>query len=223
MTLYRHLLTLNGSDPHVRAAFLDIHTMHQTVMAGFGDRIPRGWENAREALGVLFALDPQTNGDLRVLVQANEPGHWTTGIFADATTTRWEHTPEPGGVAVQFQLRAHPSAKKRRPGKKNSAKVTLRTHTEQLAWLQRHLNRHGARIEHAETGHPLTFASEKKSLPTQQREKVHHVFSLDTVQFQGIATVQDAEAWGQMMATGVGPSKAYGCGLLLTKPLHEAP
>jgi len=51
----------------------------------------------------------------------------------------------------------------------------------------------------------------------QHREDGRLTFS--TVDFTGILTVQDAGRFSQALFNGVGHAKAFGCGLLLIRPL----
>jgi CRISPR system Cascade subunit CasE len=51
------------------------------------------------------------------------------------------------------------------------------------------------------------------------KKKGKHLISISTMDFDGILEVIDPEKMHQTLMEGIGPSKGFGCGLLLVKPV----
>ncbi|MDV7211733.1 type I-E CRISPR-associated protein Cas6/Cse3/CasE [Azotobacter beijerinckii] len=103
-----------------------------------------------------------------------------------------------GGARYRFRLQANPTVS--RQGKRYG----LAGETEQLAWLDRQGGRHGFSIEAA-----LVTASD-----VLIGRKGNGRISVQRACFEGVLRVQNPEAFGHALAAGIGPAKAFGCGLL---------
>jgi CRISPR system Cascade subunit CasE len=90
-------------------------------------------------------------------------------------------------------------------GEVKKCRVPLIREEEQHAWLARKLNG-AAELETLElrTGRPLYF-----------RKKV--TGKIVSVTFEGILRVTDGTAFVSLLKNGIGPAKAFGCGLMLVK------
>ena len=103
-----------------------------------------------------------------------------------------------GGARYRFRLQANPTVT--RQGKRYG----LVGETEQLAWLGRQGERHGFSVEAA-----LVTASDVLS-----SRKGAGQISVQRVCFEGVLRVQNLQAFSRALTAGIGPAKAFGCGLL---------
>jgi CRISPR system Cascade subunit CasE len=218
-TVYRSLLIFGGRT--ARAMVLDAQQLHRTVMAGFLDRIPDGWDGVRRDLAVLYSTRPNRDGTIHILVQSPQLPDWRRlddGALTTPAETWAVDLAHTAGQQLHFELHAAPSRTVRRTDGRRQRR-TLHSPEEQLDWLQRHGERGGYRIDHADTGWLAQLRSEEKSQPAAQRVSVHDVFVIRPVRYTGQLIVTDPDLFSQTLVDGVGPGKAYGCGLLLTKTL----
>ncbi len=51
------------------------------------------------------------------------------------------------------------------------------------------------------------------------KAKTKHLIQYSSIHYEGILTVLDVESFKKMLFTGIGRSKAFGCGLMLVRPL----
>jgi CRISPR system Cascade subunit CasE len=102
------------------------------------------------------------------------------------------------GVRCRFRLQANPTVT--RQGKR----LGLAGEVEQLAWLNRQGERHGFSVEAA-----LVTASD-----VLVGRKGDGRISVQRVCFEGLLRVQSLDAFSRALTAGIGPAKAFGCGLL---------
>lgn len=117
-----------------------------------------------------------------------------------------------------FSLRANPVRRRviRDPKtgerKKHNKREPITNASELDDWLRRQATAHGfelivsPRIDRIE---PLSFRREKDS-----RDGIHHL-----VDFSGVLRPTDSEAFHKALASGIGPAKAFGFGMLCLSPL----
>lgn len=103
-----------------------------------------------------------------------------------------------GGGRYRFRLQANPTVT--RQGKRYG----LVGEAEQLAWLNRQGERHGFSIEAA-----LVTACDVLS-----SRKGEGLISVQRVCFEGRLQVKNLQALSRALVAGIGPAKAFGCGLL---------
>jgi CRISPR system Cascade subunit CasE len=116
------------------------------------------------------------------------------------------------GQRLRFLLLANPvktindeNGRLNAKGEVKKCRVPLINEAEWQAWLERKLDGSAELATLiAEKRHPLNFrkAKEKRSGKIQP------------VCFQGVLAVQDPLAVRHLVATGIGPAKAFGCGML---------
>ncbi len=213
--MYLSRLLLNPRSRQVQRETADPYNLHRTIMQAFDPK--------RDQAGVLHRMevDPRT-GAVMLLVQSSEKPDWSALTEKDyllpgdpfsslANPAVKEFTlPVRAGQTLQFRLVANPTIKKKREGKKNSNRVPLVREERQLAWLQDKGVQHGFRLLHM----AATAQAERKSW----REKGQPPVTLYTVQFDGRLQITDAAKFQAAVQTGIGPAKAFGCGLLSLAP-----
>lgn len=209
--MYLSRLLLNPRNRQVQRETADPYNLHRTLMQAFGPN--------REQAGVLHRLDtnPRTGGIL-LLVQSQTAPNWQPLaqkaylLPADPFSGLENPAVKPVNLALQvgqilrFRLVANPTVKKKRDGKKHSNRVPLVREDRQLAWLHKRAADNGFRILQAAVSQAQQQTSRKKGI------------TLYTVQYDGRLQITDAETFQTAVRTGIGPAKAFGCGLLSLAP-----
>ncbi|WFN33437.1 type I-E CRISPR-associated protein Cas6/Cse3/CasE [Methanogenium sp. S4BF] len=84
---------------------------------------------------------------------------------------------------------------------------------EGVKWLFARSNEHGFVVS------PDEVVAEGYIQQKFMKKKGKHLISISTMDFDGILEVTDPEKMHQTLMEGIGPSKGFGCGLLLVKPV----
>jgi len=224
-------LLLDPRHREVRRAIDDLQAMHRAVMAAFAD-VDGG--DARARHGVLWRLEPEPRGGPPVLlVQSAAAPDWARlpdGFLAARAAVRpidsALETLAPG-LRLRFRLVANPTRKidTKSAGdgtRRNGRRVPLRDEAAQLAWLVRKGREAGFSLGDDIAGaarsvvvQPLGDATGRRNRgPGGRTDRL----TVRGVAFEGVLTVTDPERLRIAVARGIGPAKAYGCGLLSLAP-----
>jgi CRISPR system Cascade subunit CasE len=214
--MYLSRLLLNPRSRQVQRETADPYNRHRTIMAAFPDNLP---DDER----VLHRLDvhPRT-GAVQLLVQSQTRPDWSvlagkdyllppdpfSGL--DNPTVKPISLPLQSGQVLAFRLVANPTVKKKRSDAQNGNRVPLVREERQLDWLQHKAEQNGFRLLRA----TVTAQAEHKGW----KHKGQPPLTLYTVQFDGRLQITDAAKFQQALRTGIGPAKAFGCGLLSLAP-----
>lgn len=119
------------------------------------------------------------------------------------------------GQRLRFRLRANPiktikdgskgSVEKKGKPFTKTVRVPLLHEEQQQAWLERKLQAF-AQLE--------TLIVQPEPVLYFRKAKEGRSGKIQTVMFDGVLTVTDAECLNSQIAKGIGPAKAFGCGLL---------
>jgi len=119
------------------------------------------------------------------------------------------------GQRLRFRLRANPiktikdsskgSVEKKGKTFTKTVRVPLLHEEQQQAWLERKLQAF-AQLE--------TLIVQPEPVLYFRKVKEGRSGKIQTVLFDGVLTVTDAEAFNNQVIKGIGPAKAFGCGLL---------
>ncbi|MGZ4954983.1 MAG: type I-E CRISPR-associated protein Cas6/Cse3/CasE [Methylobacter sp.] len=119
------------------------------------------------------------------------------------------------GQRLRFRLRANPiktikdsskgSVEKKGKTFTKTVRVPLLHEEQQQAWLERKLQAF-AQLE--------TLIMQPEPVLYFRKAKEGRSGKIQTVMFDGILTVTDADAFNNQITKGIGPAKAFGCGLL---------
>lgn len=119
------------------------------------------------------------------------------------------------GQRLRFRLRANPiktikdsskgSVEKKGKTFTKTVRVPLLHEDQQQAWLERKLQAF-AQLE--------TLIVQPEPVLYFRKVKEGRSGKIQTVLFDGVLTVTDAEAFSNQIIQGIGPAKAFGCGLL---------
>lgn len=216
-------LLLNPRSRQVQRELTDPYQMHRTILRAFPTPLPE-----QERVLYRFDISPHSN-ELLLLVQSHTSPDWsflqehhylqTTSPFDPGgnpamKTVRLNLTV---GQYLHFRLRANPTqsqSSERKEGEKRPRghRVALYKEEEQQAWLKRQATAHGFHILYANINkHEPTYS-------TIRRQEQKHEVKLNRVQFDGLLQVTAPAALLQAVYQGIGPAKAFGCGLLSLAP-----
>lgn len=168
-------------------------------------------EEARS--GFLYRIERMETGRgaRALLLSEVAPTGQTTGIQIMRSTTELNPTFQEGQT-LGFRLTANPvktitdaEGRLNAKGEVKKCRVPLIREEDQSNWLARHLDG-AAELAQAEIRqeHPLYF---------RKRE----VGKIVPVTFEGTLRVTDGKLLTELMRNGIGPAKAFGCGLLLVR------
>jgi CRISPR system Cascade subunit CasE len=217
--MYLSRLILNPRSRQVRNELADPYEMHRTVCRAF----PNAVYEDNQPSGILFRVDlhPRTRVPT-LLVQSLLPPDWS---FLRAEDKDYllgaEDLPleveNPAvkeltlnlreGQVLAFRLRANPTVKKDREGKKQGRRLGLIHEEDQRKWLERKLEAAGAALLSVNIANDRLMRG-KSFLPNAQR------MSFLSVQFDGLLQVNDGEKLTSAISSGFGSAKGLGFGLL---------
>ena len=229
--MYLSRLKINPRSREAQQDLADVYQMHRTVMSAFPH--VEGTPDARAELAVLYRLDIwERSGDVVLLVQSRVSPDWShlaQGYLA-ASTGEVENPVAKDvskvlealheGQMLRFRLRANPTKKietKSTPDgrRQNGRRVDLRTEQLQLEWLARRAEQAGFVLV------PTLPRGDVPAVRVGASEKVvgrRRPISLATVLFDGLLEVADSGMFRHAIADGIGPGKAFGCGLMSIAP-----
>jgi CRISPR system Cascade subunit CasE len=219
--MYLSRLQLNPTNRQVwRQHLRNPYKVHQMVMRGFPDGVKR------EAAQILHRLE--VRDDLPVLmVQSALPPDWSqvdpAYLVSPDPYDPWPNPAvRPFDLPLQkdqlfgFRLSANPTVKirydKNGERRKNSNRVPLLREDEQRAWLDKRAEAAGFRV--------LDTAISQGQSQKMWKARGAEPITLYTVQFDGYLQVIDPETLKTTIRVGVGPSRAFGCGLLSLAPVR---
>jgi CRISPR system Cascade subunit CasE len=197
--MYLSQLNLKRLDRGAMKALADVYRLHQLVMKGFfayssTDR-------------VLYRVEPEErNGQVTVLVQSLQIPDWScfTDVNNGVVSARVKDfsTTFKTGDVFNFRLRANPVVT--RDGKRHG----LIRDESLLEWLGKKEKAVGARFC------SMSVIDEGYVTGTKGNQEKQHRMSLKVARFEGALVVVDPVVFGETFSSGIGPAKAFGCGLL---------
>lgn len=188
----------------------EFHRQLWRLFPGVEKEARRSGDEARQ--GFLFRVEENLPGrPARLLVQSRQAPAMASGVSVIGSR---EFNPQPvAGQRRAFLLTANPvktitdAEREAKPGKKSDkCRVPLIQEAAQREWLARKLA-HAAQIEATDVlpHAPLHF------------RKGNRGGKLVTVSYEGTLRVSDPAALAVCLENGIGPAKAFGCGLLLVR------
>ena len=214
-------IRLNPRSVHVVRDLGDIVELHRSVMRAF----PAQKKVApRAALGVLFRVEGRTSPP-ELLVQSRVAPDWsrlTDGYLVDHEYRDGEPLLAAAvpGRRLRFRLVANPSRKSAahragEPPPRNSRRVALTSDQERQEWLVSRGERGGFRL----VGPGSASGVRIDELPPLRGRRGGATVHVRPALFEGIVEVWDPELFRRAICDGIGPAKAYGCGLLSIAPI----
>lgn len=224
--MYLSLLRFDYRSFQVLRDVRDVVRLHQLVMGAFPAILEPEVE-ARAYYGVLHRLEIDTRrGDLALYVQSAIEPDWSglAGYLLPGTAA----LPNPGvrsvaeayagireGRTLRFRLQANPTRKvetKSGPDgeRRNGRRVPLGSPEQQMDWLARKAEKSGFVLLEAR------LAGDGR-VPGRGYRSGREV-TLQPVLFEGRLRVTDVGRFVGALRQGIGPGKAWGCGLLSVGP-----
>lgn len=231
-------LILSPRSRDVRRDLADCQQLHRTLMRGF-QTVTGGDDGmgARAALGVLYRVEPAfPDGGVPILVQSGEPPDWAA--------LPWDYLVRRGGQpaaetktldplldglhrgqVLRFRLHANPTRKvdtkslahgQRRHGRR----LPLRDGDAIIDWVRRKAMASGFWIseDHGRLALDVNASTAGRHLGRRiaaaMDASMAHRLRLDGVTIEGLLRVEDPTLLRRAIIVGIGPGKAYGCGLL---------
>lgn len=226
--MYLSKLLINAYSREFRRDHADIRQMHRTVMSGYPD-VPNDTP-ARQSQAVLWRLDRKRGGFVQYVQSLGKPD-WSRLPGDYLTEPAQVRSLQPvldaigPGRRLAFLLVANPVRSVARPLDRpqvgmwtRGVKVALRDPQEQLEWLIRKGERHGFVIPATSRGRPHAVPSPCRTLTGQKRAGERGPLTIESVRFEGHLIVTDAATFMDVLRTGIGRGKAYGCGLMSLAP-----
>lgn len=183
--------------------FSDVYRLHQTVMAGF-----TGYDTR---VRVLFRVEPEIRDEqLCILVQSPVPPSWkhlvTANVGLRNAASKEFSLSLRVGQRLRFRLRANPTVKR------NGRRYGLIREEALSAWLKNKEARIGAKFG------SLLVLDEGYISGWRKVHAERHAVRVKVCRYEGEVTVTDRQRFLAAMAEGIGPAKAFGCGLLSLAP-----
>jgi CRISPR system Cascade subunit CasE len=204
--MYLTKLTLNLRSAQARRDLGDAYEMHRTLVRAFAsdpqDSPPR----------FLWRLEQTSDATQNpaVLTQSQTLADWSVlerlpNYLDCAAQTKLVNLAHLVCMdrRYRFRLLGNPTVK--RQGKR----LALLTQEEQIAWIERQGNNHGFRL--------LSLTIRPQEL-LQSNRAGQPPICVQRVCFEGFLVVCKTDAFEQALLAGIGPAKAFGCGLLSVAP-----
>lgn len=225
--MYISRLILNPRSRQVQRELADPYEMHRTICHAFPDER----FNDHQPSGILFRVDLQPGTQVpTLLVQSLVAPDWSF-LLAERRDYLLGEADLPLGVenpawkemslklsegqALAFRLRANPTVKKDREGKKQGRRVGLVHEADQQEWLKRKIEAAGALLVSVNISDGQLLRG--KLFIEKEDEKRMRFLS---VQFDGLLKVKDPNRLLETVQTGVGSAKGFGFGLLSLAPVR---
>jgi CRISPR system Cascade subunit CasE len=216
--MYISRLILNPRSRQVQREVAAPYQRHRTIMAAFPSELPEGER-------ILHRLEYGKNSSLTLLVQSHSAPDWSWlheknylapedpfSPYENPAIKRFDLALHEGQDFL-FRLRANPTVKKKRPGKRHSNRVPLVREERQREWLHHKADQHGLRVLEVNV-----HGERHRSGWIRRDHEQRHKLDIFMVQYDGILEVIDPQQMEEAVRNGIGPAKAFGCGLLSLAP-----
>ena len=219
--MYLSRLILNPRSRQVRNELADPYELHRTVCRAF----PHANYKENESSGILFRVDVHPRTYIpSLLVQSHQQPNWDflaierkdyllgdNALPLDVENPSFKelHLRLHEGQHLAFRLRANPTVKKDREGKKQGRRVGLIHEEDQYKWISRKLESAGAVLISVNIVNEQ-FVRGKFFIETEKAKRLNFL----SVQFEGVLQVKDSTNLLNSIFAGFGSAKGLGFGLL---------
>lgn len=197
-----YLIKIELDRRDARGLLADCQQMHRFVTKLFG--------TDRQSSQILYRTNLIQN-KLYIYLYATKPAeHIPENCYIQQREiTSWLDSMGRGQL-WSFDLIASPSKKVATEGSKNSRRRILRQSHDRQEWLERKAEQNGFSILQAQEQEHLHLSGRHNP---KSGGLMHH----DAYHYQGVLQIADVELFRKAIQSGIGPCKAYGCGMLLLK------
>lgn len=222
MSTYLSRVELNPQRRSGRGLLGSPQAMHAAVLSSFpgalGDRTDRR---------VLWRLDPVPGAVHLYVVSPEQPDftHLTEQAGWPTLQTWQTREYEPfldrlsAGQSWAFRLTANPTRARPAAEGQRSQRFGHVTVTQQQRWLVERCATAGFDVRPLSEGGDAADGVVVRERRTTRFRRGEGQVTLTTASFEGVLTVTDPGALRTTLTGGLGPAKAYGCGLLTLAPL----
>jgi CRISPR system Cascade subunit CasE len=216
--MYLTRFEINPARRDARSLLASPQRLHAAVLAAFPDDAG-DHDDGR----VLWRLDESRHDLLLYLVSPAKPDLTHLAETVGRPTYGWDtrdYSPLldrlTAGDRWAFRLLANPV----RSGRKTATSTHTQrfahvTATQQIDWFLRQAERHGFTVPDNSLGEPDLAARARRTMRFTRQQQT---LTLSTALFEGHLHVEDPAALRAALISGIGPAKAYGCGLLTLAP-----
>lgn len=217
--MYLSRLLLDPTSRQVQRETADPYNLHRTILKAF--------DTDRESANILHRIETNgSSGQTILLVQSDIKPNWQPLLekayllpedpFTELANPAVKeiNLPLQNRQLLRFRLCANPTIKKVRRdengNRRNSNRVPLLHKSKQIEWLQKQAQANGFRILDIGISQPEQQASRKKGNGRS--------ITIYTVTFNGRLQISNVAKFTAAVKKGIGPAKAFGCGLLSLAP-----
>ncbi|MBI5965497.1 MAG: type I-E CRISPR-associated protein Cas6/Cse3/CasE [Chloroflexi bacterium] len=223
--MYLSRLILNPRSRQAQHELADPYELHRTVSRAFPDGVFKAERTEDIATNILFRVDlhPRTRIPT-LLVQSRQQPIWDflsaekkdyllgesdLPLDVENPAVKEMNLQLHEGQTLAFRLRANPTVKKDREGKKQGRRVGLIREEDQQKWLERKLESAGAALVSVNIINEQ-FTRGKLFIEKDKEKRMNFL----SVQFDGILQVKKPDELASTIFTGFGSAKGLGFGLL---------
>lgn len=223
--MYLSQLILNPRSRQVQHELADPYELHRTVSRAFPDGVFKAERTEDNATNILFRVDlhPRTRIPT-LLVQSRQQPIWNflsaekkdyllgendLPLDVENPAVKEMNLQLREGQTLAFRLRANPTVKKDREGKKQGRRVGLIHEEDQQKWLERKLESAGAALVSVNIVNEQ-FTRGKLFIEKEKEKRMNFL----SVQFDGVLQVKNPDELASTIFTGFGSAKGLGFGLL---------
>ncbi|MBI5963066.1 MAG: type I-E CRISPR-associated protein Cas6/Cse3/CasE [Chloroflexi bacterium] len=223
--MYLSRLILNPRSRQVQHELADPYELHRTVSRAFPDGVFKTERTEDNATNILFRVDlhPRTRIPT-LLVQSRQQPIWDflstekkdyllgendLPLDVENPAVKEMNLQLHEGQTLAFRLRANPTVKKDREGKKQGRRVGLIHEEDQQKWLERKLESAGAALVSVNIVNEQ-FTRGKLFIEKEKEKRMNFL----SVQFDGVLQVKKPDELASTVFTGFGSAKGLGFGLL---------
>jgi CRISPR system Cascade subunit CasE len=204
--MYLTRLTLDPRNAQARRDLGSAYEMHRTLVRAFVK------DDRSTPSRFLWRLEVGRSSWDRpiVLVQSETKGNWPV---IEGLQNYLQRAVESKEIALdrlvqpdryfRFRLLANPTVS--REGKRHA----LAGENEQLAWIKRQGDRHGFEVSSS-----VVTAKDRCNSPGKDETAIH----IERICFEGLLKTKETVSLRHALVAGIGPAKAFGCGLLSLAP-----
>jgi CRISPR system Cascade subunit CasE len=215
--MYLTRFEINPARRDARSLLASPQRLHAAVLAAFPDTATD--DDGR----VLWRLDEGRHDALLYLVSPAKPDLTHLAETVGRPNYGWDtrdYSPLLDRLAADdrwaFRLLANPV----RSGRKTATSTRTQrfshvTVAQQIGWFLRQAERHGFTVPDNSLGEPDLDVRARRTLRFTRGQRT---VTLSTAVFEGQLRVEDPAALRAALIGGIGPAKAYGCGLLTLAP-----
>ena len=215
--MYLSKLTLNPRNRQVLREVAFPYEMHRTLLSAFPSGRVHVERTEADAVAMLFRIETDRSGMPNVLVQSRAEPDWSVlndGYLLEPAQAKQFDLAIPVEQVLAFRLCANPTKRLSAGVGKKGKRVGLYSEEEQAEWIVRKAKLGGFEVARLTIGGATKIAHGK----AKGGQRSPYDPKVSVVQFDGILQVTEAEKFAVALTAGIGPAKAFGCGLLSVAP-----